>query len=304
MLDLICSILSCGNAVINTADPLSKRENCLPILWLTIEFLILGLDIANLVLDVFLIKGIFQDDTQDDIYAIILSVAVGLALYGELVTKRLTYTIKEKWNDTTNYLIMMYLGALAIYAIEDVTVIYLFWKIDGIYDPSDPADVLNIFTSVISGASAIVGLFLTYAFSACCCKPIGSAEGGIECCHAYCRNLILFVCIGVVMAIPVEAGISYIILGNDVPEERNGEGITSIFFAISVFFGIILLIVLSVLLCVSCGAEPPEDMPKHSNMPGVGYEDYKDHVFPEVNTETEGVPEEEFDVMERGDSRA
>lgn len=66
----------------------------------------------------------------------------------------------ENWQDRLNILTVCCFSSLVSFWLEDFTTIFLYFKIDGVYDTDDLADVLNLFSSVTAGCLSVVFIII------------------------------------------------------------------------------------------------------------------------------------------------
>jgi Accessory gene regulator B. len=123
-----------------------------------------GVAFFNFIMDCIFIGSLYTDKNVQKTYAhlmlgtSLLSLVSETFVYGPLINEYIK--IIRDWKDRLDVLTLCFVSALVCYWVEDVTTIYLYFKVDGVYDTENIADVINLFSSIIAGCISLVSLVI------------------------------------------------------------------------------------------------------------------------------------------------
>jgi hypothetical protein len=128
------------------------------------RLVLVGVGLFNLAMDGIFIYSLWTDDTNDIIYAYYMLRASLLSLFSEYVIwgPIINEDIRliRNWMDRLDVLGVCFLSALICFWIEDVSTIYLFFKVEGVFDRKSIADMMNLFASLAAGCLGLVSLLI------------------------------------------------------------------------------------------------------------------------------------------------
>lgn len=174
-LRVTCEVLTCCGTIMDCKSNFeaedsstSKKAAWITGIW---RYLLWAVGLFNMVMDGIFIYKLWTTPGINKNYAyLMLSVTIASLLseyviFSPIINK-LTANIRH-WKDRTELLFFCSFAALISFWLEDLTTIYLYFRVDGVYDTEDLADVINLFSSVaaglISGASMVLTACITFA---------------------------------------------------------------------------------------------------------------------------------------------
>ena len=108
---------------------------------------------------------IHRTDDEVEIYyayymlgASLLSLFSEYVIWGPIINEDIR--IIRNWMDRLDVLGVCFLSALICFWIEDVSTIYLFFKVEGVFDRGSIADMMNLFASLAAGCLGLVSLLI------------------------------------------------------------------------------------------------------------------------------------------------
>ncbi|GFH56844.1 predicted protein [Chaetoceros tenuissimus] len=134
------------------------------------RMILYGVGWFNIILDGFFIYELYTKDDVERKYAHWMLVASFLSLFSEHVIWTPIFNqyskIIRNWRDRLDLLNTAFVSGLVSYWIEDVMTIYLFFKVDDVFDRDSVADMMNLFASIVAGCLGLVSLFVVPVISA------------------------------------------------------------------------------------------------------------------------------------------
>lgn len=150
-----------GNNIVSSNHTGKHKFAWMLALW---RVLLWGVAIFNVIMDGIFIGSLYTDKEVEKTYAhlmlgtSLLSIVSELFVYGPLINAYVK--IIRDWKDRLEVLTLCFVSALVCYWVEDVTTIYLYFKVDGVYDTDNIADVINLFSSIIAGCISLLSLVI------------------------------------------------------------------------------------------------------------------------------------------------
>lgn len=128
------------------------------------RLVLVGVGLFNLVMDGILIHSLWTDDKDKIKYAYymlgasLLSFFSDHVVWGPIINEEIR--LIRNWMDRLDVLGVCFLSALICFWIEDVSTIYLFFKVDGVFDRDSISDMMNLVASIAAGCLGLLSLLI------------------------------------------------------------------------------------------------------------------------------------------------